>query len=164
MNCFYYVPVRKIAIALVAALCWLPTGAAAITMPGAEYGNRIIFDLSLQRVWLVNESAGWVKSYLVSGSKYDYHHRPGIYKVFSKSRTTTSYLGNATMNYMVRFDRGKTANIGFHDIPRYKDGSFAQTERQLGTPLSDGCVRQRLSNAKALYEFAQVGTAVIVIP
>lgn len=164
MNCFYHISVRKFAIAIAALLCWLPSAATASPAVGAEYGNRIIFDLSLQRVWLVDETAGWVKTYLVSGSKYDYHHRPGVYKVFSKSRTTTSYLGNATMNYMVRFDRGKTANIGFHDIPKYKDGKFAQTERQLGTPLSDGCVRQRLSNAKALYEFAQVGTAVIVVP
>lgn len=149
---------------LATAALLFPTSAPAISVAGSEYGNRIVFDLSRQRVWLVNESAGWVKTYLVSGSKYDYHHRPGVYKVFSKSRTTTSYLGNATMNYMVRFDRGKTANIGFHDIPKYKDGSFAQTEQQLGTPLSDGCVRQRLSNAKTLYEFAEVGTPVIVIP
>ena len=151
-------------IVLATAALLIPTSAPAISVAGSEYGNRIVFDLSRQRVWLVNESAGWVKTYLVSGSKYDYHHRPGVYKVFSKSRTTTSYLGNATMNYMVRFDRGKSANIGFHDIPKYKDGSFAQTEQQLGTPLSDGCVRQRLSNAKTLYEFAEVGTPVIVIP
>jgi len=131
---------------------------------GSQYGDRIVFDLSQQRVWLVNETAGWVKTYLVSGSRFDYHHKPGIYKVFSKSRTTTSYLGNATMNYMVRFDRGKNANIGFHDIPKYFDGTYAQTESQLGTPLSDGCVRQRLSNSKALYEFAKIGTTVVVVP
>lgn len=155
---------RKPIIATLALLLILPSPGFASSSAGEEYGDRIVFDLSLQRVWLVNESAGWVKTYLVSGSRYDYHHRPGIYKVFSKSRTTTSYLGNATMNYMVRFDRGKNANIGFHDIPKYKDGSFAQTEAQLGTPLSDGCVRQRFSNAKALYDFAKVGTPVIVVP
>lgn len=149
---------------LVAGLLFAPMPVMANPLAGAEYGDRIVFDLSLQRVWLVNESQGWVKSYLVSGSRFNYHHRPGVYKVFSKSRTTTSYLGNATMNYMVRFDRGKNANIGFHDIPKYKDGSFAQTESQLGTPLSDGCVRQRTSNAKALYDFAIIGTPVIVVP
>lgn len=149
---------------LVAGLLLLPNSAYASSTAGSTMGDRIVFDISAQRVWLVNESAGWVKTYLVSGSKYDHHHRPGIYKVFSKSRTTTSYLGNATMNYMVRFDRGKNSNIGFHDIPKYANGSFAQTEQQLGTPLSDGCVRQRASNAKSLYEFAKVGTAVIVIP
>lgn len=140
------------------------TPAAATQSAGKELGDRIVFDLSAQRVWLVNETAGWTMTYLVSGSRFDYHHQPGVYKVFSKSRTTTSYLGNATMNYMVRFDRGKTANIGFHDIPKLKAGGFAQTEQQLGTPLSDGCVRQRLSNAKALYDFAKVGTPVVVIP
>ena len=151
-------------VMLIAALLLLPHAASASPTAGSSMGDRIVFDLSLQRVWLVNESAGWVKTYLVSGSRFDYHHKPGNYKVFSKSRTTTSYLGNATMNYMVRFDRGKNSNIGFHDIPRYADGTFAQTDRQLGTPLSDGCVRQRVSNAKSLYKFAKVGTPVVVIP
>jgi lipoprotein-anchoring transpeptidase ErfK/SrfK len=155
----------KVATVLIIVLGLLmPSSASANPTAGSEYGDRIVFDLSLQRVWLVNESQGWTKTYLVSGSRFDYHHRPGVYKVFSKSLKTTSYLGNATMNYMVRFDRGKRANIGFHDIPKYFDGSYAQTESQLGTALSDGCVRQRSSNAKALYEFAKIGTAVIVIP
>jgi lipoprotein-anchoring transpeptidase ErfK/SrfK len=156
--------VRKYLVLFAVAALLVPTSAAASPAAGGTLGNRIVFDISLQRVWLVNETEGWVTTYLVSGSRYDYHHRPGTYKVFSKSRTTTSYLGNATMNYMVRFDRGKTANIGFHDIPKYKDGTFAQTEQQLGTPLSDGCVRQRASNAKILYNFAKVGTPVVVVP
>jgi lipoprotein-anchoring transpeptidase ErfK/SrfK len=149
---------------LVAVALLAPTNAVASPTAGNTLGNRIVFDISLQRVWLVNETEGWITTYLVSGSRYDYHHRPGTYKVFSKSRTTTSYLGNATMNYMVRFDRGKTSNIGFHDIPKLRNGSFAQTEQQLGTALSDGCVRQRSSNAKMLYDFARVGTPVVVVP
>jgi len=44
-----------------------------------------------------------------------------------------------------------------------RDGTYAQSEAQLGQRLSDGCVRQRLSNAKLLYDFAKVGTPVIVI-
>jgi lipoprotein-anchoring transpeptidase ErfK/SrfK len=38
-----------------------------------------------------------------------------------------------------------------------------QTLSELGTPLSDGCIRQDVDDAKALYEFAPVGTAVVVV-
>ena len=139
------------------------TGANALGPTNTGTGDRIVFDLSQQRVWLVNETKSVVHTYLVSGSKYPEHHNAGTYKVFSKSRKTTSYLGNATMNYMVRFQKGKNSNIGFHDLPLLRDGTYAQSEAQLGQRLSDGCVRQRLSNAKLLYDFAKVGTPVIVI-
>jgi lipoprotein-anchoring transpeptidase ErfK/SrfK len=66
------------------------------------------------------------------------------------------------MKYFVRFTQGDSGGaIGFHDIP-IKDGVPAQTEAQLGTPLSHGCVRQRRSDAIALWKFAPLGTSVIV--
>jgi lipoprotein-anchoring transpeptidase ErfK/SrfK len=68
------------------------------------------------------------------------------------------------MEYMVRFHRGKNSNIGFHDIPvKTSTGDEVQTLSELGTPLSDGCIRQDVEDAKALYEFAPVGTAVVVV-
>lgn len=121
----------------------------------------MVFDISEQRVWLVRADGTIVRSYPVSGSRYG-QLQAGDYSVFSSSRRTTSWNSRATMNYMVRFARGRNAAIGFHDIPRYPDGRLAQTEGQLGTPLSDGCVRQRTADARALWNFAPVGTKVIV--
>ena len=123
----------------------------------------MIFDLSDQQVWLLRADDTVARTYLASGSRYG-QLRPGNYKVFSKSSITTSWNSNARMQYMVRFARGPQANIGFHSIPRYPNGHYSQTEAQLGYPLSDGCVRQRLSDAKALWDFTPVGTPVIVTP
>jgi lipoprotein-anchoring transpeptidase ErfK/SrfK len=68
------------------------------------------------------------------------------------------------MEYMIRFHRGKNSNIGFHDIPvKTSTGEEVQTLSDLGSPLSDGCIRQDVADAKALYEFAPVGTAVVVV-
>ncbi|NNC40236.1 MAG: L,D-transpeptidase [Acidimicrobiia bacterium] len=39
-----------------------------------------------------------------------------------------------------------------------------QTENELGTFQSAGCVRQSHAKAAALYEWTPVGTAVIVVP
>jgi lipoprotein-anchoring transpeptidase ErfK/SrfK len=65
------------------------------------------------------------------------------------------------MQYFVRFTRGNNAAIGFHSIPT-KNGKALQTAAQLGTPQSHGCIRQALPDAKTLWDFAPVGTKVVV--
>jgi lipoprotein-anchoring transpeptidase ErfK/SrfK len=68
------------------------------------------------------------------------------------------------MEFMVRFHRGARANIGFHDIPvDTSTGVEVQTLAELGTPLSDGCIRQNVADAVALWELARVGTSVVVL-
>jgi lipoprotein-anchoring transpeptidase ErfK/SrfK len=126
-------------------------------------GKRVVFDITAQQVWLVNADNQVVRTYLASGSRYD-QLDPGTYRVFSASRHATSWTGKETMEYMVRFHRGENSNIGFHDIPVDKaTGDEVQTLSQLGTPLSDGCIRQDVEDARALYEFAPAGTTVVVV-
>lgn len=126
-------------------------------------GKRVVFDVAQQRVWLVAADGSVERTYLVSGSRYD-QLEPGTYEVFSASRHAVSWTGSETMEYMVRFHRGRNSNIGFHDIPvRSATGKEVQTVSELGTPLSDGCIRQDHEDAKALYDFAPVGTTVVVV-
>ncbi len=126
-------------------------------------GKRVVFDITAQQVWLVNADNEVERTYLVSGSRYD-QLDPATYEVFSVSRHATSWTGKETMEYMVRFHRGRNSNIGFHDIPvDSSTGEEVQTLSELGTPLSDGCIRQDVEDAKALYEFAPVGTTVVVV-
>jgi hypothetical protein len=66
------------------------------------------------------------------------------------------------MDNMVRFARGRTLAIGFHAIPVYADGRPLQTEAELGLFRSSGCVRQRADKAKQLYDWAPIGTPVVV--
>ena len=68
--------------------------------------------------------------------------------------------------YMVRFAKGcRNGNIGFHEIPTNKNtGRKVQSISQLGTPLSGGCVRQGLSDAIWMWNWAYVGTKVVVLP
>jgi hypothetical protein len=120
-----------------------------------------VFDIGDQRVWLVDAHGLVVRSYLVSGSRHD-NLQPGRYEVYSRSRHAVSYDGRETMGFMVRFAHGENAPIGFHDIPRRPDGFLVETRSQLGTPQSAGCVRQWEPDAKALWTFAPVGTAVVV--
>lgn len=123
-------------------------------------GRRIVFDMSDQRVWLVDGREVARRTYLVSGSLYD-NLSPGTYSVYSRSRHAVGIDDSGTMEFMVRFTRGERAAIGFHSIPVHR-GEKVQTVAELGTPLSIGCVRQRRSDARALWDFAPVGTSVVV--
>jgi hypothetical protein len=123
-------------------------------------GKRVVFDMSDQRVWLVDPDGTSERTYLVSGSLTDNLH-PGSYAVYSKSRWAVGVDDSGVMQYFVRFTRGNNAAIGFHSIPT-KNGKALQTRAQLGSPQSHGCIRQWLPDAKTLWDFAPVGTKVVV--
>jgi lipoprotein-anchoring transpeptidase ErfK/SrfK len=126
------------------------------------HGRRVIYDMSEQRVWLVGANGSVRRSYLVSGSIYD-NLAPGTYRVYSRSLHAVSFDQQSTMDFMVRFTEGDNAAIGFHDIPEDVDGDPVQSFRQLGTPHSHGCIRQRPSDAVAMWRFADIDTTVRVL-
>ncbi len=130
------------------------------TLPARSgQGRRVVFSESRQRVWLVDLD-GPRRTYPVSGSIYD-NLDPGTYEVYSRSEQAWGIDDSGTMNWFVRFTQGDNAAIGFHDIP-VDEGRKVQGLDQLGTPLSHGCIRQRTSDAKALWDFAPLGTTVVV--
>lgn len=139
----------------------VPTPSADTALPAASgSGKRVVFDMSEQRVWLVARGDRVRRTYLVSGSLTDNLH-PGTYAVYSTSRWATGIEDSGVMEYFVRFTRGDNAAIGFHSIPT-KNGTALQTRAQLGAPQSHGCIRQWLPDAKRLWDFAPVGTKVVV--
>lgn len=139
-----------------------PAPPPASGLPGGSgSGRRIVYCVGCQRVWLVEANEQVVKTHLVSGRAGV--PRPGTYAVFSKSLNAVAGSRKATMTHMVRFARGRTLAIGFHAIPRDRSGRPIQTESQLGTYRSLGCVRQADPDAVALWNFAPIGTKVVVV-
>lgn len=123
-------------------------------------GRRVVFSIKSQRVWLVSDSGQTKETYLVSGSLTN-NLKPGTYAVYSRSRHAVGIDDSGKMEYFVRFTKGERAPIGFHSIPT-KDGRPLQSIRQLGTPQSHGCIRQKLSDAMDMWDFATDGTKVVV--
>jgi len=126
-------------------------------------GRRIVFSQSRQRVWLMGTRPDDVqRTYLVSGS-VTHNLQPGTYSVYSRSRWAVGVDDSGVMQYFVRFTQGPTgAAIGFHTIPT-KNGVPLQTKAELGSAQSHGCIRQNLPDAVALWNFAPVGTPVVVV-
>lgn len=125
-------------------------------------GKRVVFSQSEQRVWLVDADGSVNRTYKVSGSIHD-NLDAGTYAVQSHTLHATAYDYASHMDYFVQFTSGKNAPIGFHDIPVSNGGTLLQTMAQLGTPLSSGCIRQARPDAIKLWQFASVGTKVVVL-
>lgn len=128
-------------------------------------GRRAVYSKSAQRVWAVESDGTVVKTHRVSGKLLWCDPRVGTYEVWSRSRHTYS-INNPTIKwgYMVRFTKGcNGGNIGFHEIPT-QYGSLVQSIAQLGQPLSGGCVRQAQPDAIWMWNWAQIGTKVVVLP
>lgn len=130
-------------------------------------GRRVVYSNSAMRVWAVEEDGTVVKTHRVSGKTG--LPSPGEYTVWSRSLYTNSVADpSIRWMYMVRFawtPRG--GNIGFHEIPTKCTSSGCskmQTEEQLGQSLSGGCVRQTTADAIWMWEWAQLGTKVVVLP
>ena len=125
-------------------------------------GRRAVYSISRQRVWIVGDDDEVERTYPVSGSVED-NLETGTYTVYSRSRWASGIDDSGVMQYFVRFAHGtdQGAAIGFHSIPT-KDGKALQTVAQLGTPQSHGCIRQKTADAIAMWDFAQIGTTVVV--
>ena len=122
-----------------------------------------MYERAGQRVWAIDENDDVVRSYLVSGSQFA-NERPGVHTVYSKSEVASGWNLEADLPYMVRYQKTDRGNIGFHEIPIHvADGTTYQTADQLGERLSGGCQRQHPLDALFMWNFADVGTTVVVI-
>jgi peptidoglycan hydrolase-like protein with peptidoglycan-binding domain len=139
-------------------------GADAPPLPeNSGTGRRIVYDRAGQRVWAVGSEGEIIRSWLVSGSKYS-NELPGTHEVYSKSEVSTAWNGKAYLPKMVRWLKTQKGAIGFHSIPLHvEDRSPYQTEAELGQRLSGGCQRQAVADADFLWEWADIGTKVVVI-
>jgi hypothetical protein len=130
--------------------------------PESGEGRRIVYSNAEQRVWLVESDRTVEGTFLVSGKLGV--PAAGTYEVFSKSEVAFAGHDDITMSHMVRFAHGENLPIGFHAIPNDGNGRPLQTEEELGEYRSAGCIRQSPGHAAALYEWATVGTRVVVLP
>jgi peptidoglycan hydrolase-like protein with peptidoglycan-binding domain len=131
--------------------------------PNTGSGKRVVYQRAGQRVWAVDKNNRVIRSWLVSGSKYN-NETPGVHEVFSRSEVSTAWNGKAYLPHMIRWLKTDIGAIGFHGIPRHvSDGSRYEKDSELGTRLSGGCTRQADLDADFMWDFAQIGTKVVVL-
>ncbi|MEZ5259144.1 MAG: L,D-transpeptidase, partial [Ilumatobacteraceae bacterium] len=159
--------------ALLAALLCLglvaPTVASADGPPpipeNSGMGRRIVYDMGSMRVWLVDADESLVRTYLVAGHAERTLPGTGTFWVYSKVRWNfVKDNEDVKLDYMMRFAVGDDGlSIGFHAIPRTEAGGYIHGVGMLGRALSHGCVREAPEDAAFLWDWADVGTPVVVI-
>lgn len=126
-------------------------------------GRRIVYERISQRVWAVGDDGQVVRTWLVAGSQYS-NEIPGTHYVYSKSEMSTAWNGAAYLPRMIRWLETARGHIGFHGIPYgVRDGVPYMTEDELGQRLSGGCQRMANLDAEFLWNWAPVGTKVVVL-
>lgn len=122
----------------------------------ADLPKRIEVDLAAQEL-----SYFWggveMGAHPVSTGKPATPTSPGRYLISNKADKAWSPLG-LWMPYWMGLDSGK---IGIHQLPYWPNG-YREGEHHLGIPVSHGCIRLGIKPAKEVYEWAEVGTPVLI--
>jgi lipoprotein-anchoring transpeptidase ErfK/SrfK len=122
--------------------------------------------LSEQRAYFYTASRRLIATLPVSTGSND-QTPVGTFKVFSKSALAFfTPAPNERMRYMTRFTKGRQGdNIGFHGIPfKVTKNGEVPFYTPLGiAPVSHGCIRMRVADAKWVFTNMKLGSVVAVV-
>jgi hypothetical protein len=82
----------------------------------------------------------------------------GEFKIMNKTKRAWSKKYGLWMPYWMAFKEG---GYGFHELPEWPNG-YKEGQNHLGIPVSHGCIRLGVGDAKKLYDWAEVGTGVTI--
>jgi hypothetical protein len=116
-------------------------------------GARVVYGLKAHRVWLVAEDDTVTRSFTVQPSTVD--PAPGEYKVTGRTDSVTGSDG-VPIEHVVLFSKVGTVVIGFSAA---RDGSTPKPDPAKKT----GGVRETRVDGNALWDFATLGSTVVVV-
>jgi hypothetical protein len=120
-----------------------------------EY-KYIEIDLSSQRLFLYGGGKK-IATYKISSGRLGMRTPTGNFRVLGRERNHWSVKYKLYMPYAIRFYGGAY----IHELP-YWPGGYREGRWHLGIPVSHGCVRLGIGPAKRVYNFAKIGTKVII--
>lgn len=138
--------------------------AGPVSAPGqaAGAGKRIVVSISRQHLWAYDGDRE-VYSFIASTGLATSPTKPGTYRVLDKIPNAYASTWNLQMPYwMGIYYVGRIEN-GIHALPILSSGQTLWSG-YLGRPVSFGCIVLDTQAAAKLYEWADVGTAVVIQP
>lgn len=128
----------------------------------AGEGKKIVVSLSKQEMTLY-ERGRVVSVRRVSTGKWSTPTPFGTFAVKNKIPVAYSKAYGLYMENWMAFSAD--GRYGLHSLPYWRlkgGGKLYEGAAHIGTPVSHGCIRQTLIDSKNLYEWAPIGTPVIV--
>jgi lipoprotein-anchoring transpeptidase ErfK/SrfK len=124
-------------------------------------GKRIVINLDEQRMRVYEEGV-LIHDWLVSTGLEDSPTHRGVFQIVSKEEEAYASQWDLLMPYfMAIYPAGGTVYNGIHELPFLENGSRLW-EGHLGRPASFGCVILGIPEAETLFDWAELGTLVIV--
>jgi peptidoglycan hydrolase-like protein with peptidoglycan-binding domain len=144
-----------------------PTHCDARPVPRSGTGRRIVLSQRQNWLWLVGPagrilSQGGVVDNPSALARGTYYTGPKCGRA-AKIRDNSDYSGDLRLHNFVRF---APCGIGFHQIPMYwSNGGQIHRNFYLGTNLkaSHGCIRVSRATSDRIWDFATIGTKVVVV-
>jgi len=97
-----------------------------------------------------------LNTFKVSTGKRSMPTPKGEYKVLNKSKKAWSKDYGLWMPYWLGLGK-----FGIHELPIWPNG-YREGANHLGIPVSHGCIRLGIGPAKPLFDWAEVGTKVVI--
>lgn len=106
-----------------------------------------------------------LKTYRVSTGK-DYPTPVGSFEILNKTGLGFSNIYNVWMPWWMGFSYSKKlhAYFGIHELPYYyaQGNKIQRPANFIGTPNTGGCVALGVGEAREVYQFADIGTKVVI--
>lgn len=128
------------------------------TSAKVKTGKYIDINLA-QQTMVIFENGKALDAYLVSSGKKGMETPVGDFQIRNKSPKPWSKKYALFMpNWMAIVPSGE---IGIHELPEWP-GGYKEGQNHLGIPVSHGCVRLGVGPAKRVYDWADIGTPVLI--
>lgn len=131
---------------------------------GTLADRYIEVDISQQKLYTFLNGQ-LVKAYRVSTGK-DYPTPTGEFTILNKTGLGFSNIYDVWMPWWMGFSYSKELNayFGIHELPYAEVGGnkIPRPRDAIGTPSTGGCVALDVGEAKEVYQFADIGTKVVI--
>ncbi|MFQ5408876.1 MAG: LysM peptidoglycan-binding domain-containing protein [Anaerolineales bacterium] len=137
-----------------------PTAPPPASTPALQTSKRIVVDISDQQMW-VYEGETLLWNWVISTGMAGADTRPGTYHVQSKFENAYGGNWNIWMPHWLGIYWAGSLENGIHALPILPNGSRLWAG-VLGAPVSYGCVVLGTTEAETLYNWAEIGTEVVI--
>lgn len=128
------------------------------TQAKRKEGKYIDVNLATQ-IMTTFENGNLLEAFLISSGKKGMDTPIGEHRIYNKApRVYSKAYGLYMPFWMAILADGK---VGIHELPEWP-GGYKEGANHLGTPVSHGCMRLGVGSAKIVYDWAEIGTPVIV--
>lgn len=132
--------------------------AKRFTFARIKEGKYIDVNLSTQ-IMTIFENGKVLDSFLISSGKRGMDTPKGEHQIYNKHPRPWSKKYGLFMPYWMAIT--SSGQFGIHELPEWP-GGYKEGQNHLGIPVSHGCMRLGVGPAKFVYNWAEIGTKVIV--